>query len=211
MKSCSRCKQELPESNFYEREGGRLFSHCKKCVSKKQAAHYAENKDSKAQYGKSYYQANREKVLARCRAYRAKSKPAKRIRKANMKWLSAWKRLKRGQDVQFAIREKLRKQIWARLKRAGASKRATTIQLLGCSVQEFRKHMESLWKSGMAWNNHGKVWHIDHIRPLSSFDLTRLDQQLEAFHFSNTQPLFAFENLTKKDKWNFQDSTHTTK
>jgi hypothetical protein len=52
----------------------------------------------------------------------------------------------------------------------------------------------------MTWENYGPVWHVDHIRPCASFDLTDPAQQRECFHFSNLQPLFAAENLAKGDK-----------
>jgi hypothetical protein len=49
----------------------------------------------------------------------------------------------------------------------------------------------------MSWENAGSVWHIDHIRPVASFDLLDLDQQKLCFHYSNLQPLLAAENLAK--------------
>jgi hypothetical protein len=57
---------------------------------------------------------------------------------------------------------------------------------------------EKLWKPGMTWNNWArKGWHIDHIKPLSSFDLENREELLQACHHTNLQPLWWFENLEK--------------
>lgn len=57
-------------------------------------------------------------------------------------------------------------------------------------------HLESLFKPGMSWENHGE-WHIDHILPLASFDLTDEQQAAKACHYTNLQPLWASENMSK--------------
>lgn len=73
----------------------------------------------------------------------------------------------------------------------------------GCSVEAFRSHIESQFRDGMTWDNWGRgwggarEWHLDHIRPLASFDLTDLKQVAEACHYTNIQPLWASENRSK--------------
>jgi hypothetical protein len=80
-------------------------------------------------------------------------------------------------------------------------KAGSTLILLGCSISELRVHLEKQFRRGMTWKNYGPVWHIDHIRPCASFDLTVPEQQRECFNFSNLQPLFAVENIRKGDKF----------
>jgi hypothetical protein len=75
---------------------------------------------------------------------------------------------------------------------------STTDKLVGCSWQNLMNHLESQFQSGMTWKNYGK-WHIDHKRPCASFDLTDHAQQKECFHYTNLQPLWAKDNLTKGD------------
>jgi hypothetical protein len=70
---------------------------------------------------------------------------------------------------------------------------------IGCSLQELAGILESKFKLGMTWGNHGS-WHIDHIIPCSHFDLTQLEEQKKCFHFSNLQPLWAIENIVKSNK-----------
>ena len=79
------------------------------------------------------------------------------------------------------------------------SKSDSTINMLGCTINELWKHLESKFKPGMTKENHG-LWHVDHIRPCASFDLTKPKEQSKCFHYSNLQALWAKENLLKRDK-----------
>ena len=63
-----------------------------------------------------------------------------------------------------------------------------------------KKWIESQFVDGMSWDNHGE-WHIDHIRPCASFDLTDPEQQKECFNYKNLQPLWAKDNLSKGDRF----------
>ena len=74
------------------------------------------------------------------------------------------------------------------------------MELIGGSVLELMRHLEAMFKSGMSWDNYGK-WHIDHIRPCASFDLTEPGQQMLCFNWKNLQPLWAVENLVKSSKY----------
>ena len=77
----------------------------------------------------------------------------------------------------------------------------TAEDLLGCTVQHFKQHLEARFTTGMTWANHGNDgWHIDHIRPVSSFDLADAAQRQACFHFANTQPMWATENRKKGHK-----------
>jgi len=73
------------------------------------------------------------------------------------------------------------------------------MELVGCSIEELMKHIESQFTDGMSWENQGE-WHIDHVRPCASFDLTDEQQQRECFHYTNLQPLWAEDNLRKRAK-----------
>jgi hypothetical protein len=83
---------------------------------------------------------------------------------------------------------------------ARAKKEGRTIEFLGCTMLHARKHIEKQFRKGMHWNNHGTVWHIDHIVPLSKFDLTDAIQRKRANHFTNLQPLYVHENMSKGNK-----------
>ena len=74
-----------------------------------------------------------------------------------------------------------------------------TEKLLGCTFEYFIEYLQRLFKVGMTWKNYGK-WHIDHIKPCASFDLSKLEAQKKCFHYTNLQPLWAEENLKKGAK-----------
>jgi hypothetical protein len=73
------------------------------------------------------------------------------------------------------------------------------MKLIGCNIEQLKQHLQNQFKLGMSWDNHGK-WHIDHIRPCASFDLSKPEEQRKCFHYTNLQPLWAEENISKKDK-----------
>lgn len=87
------------------------------------------------------------------------------------------------------------------LKMHGKGNKSTrTMELIGCSMDFVLVHLESQFKPGMTWQNHGIFgWHVDHIIPCASFDLTNPEQQRKCFHYSNLQPLWAVDNLIKSD------------
>ena len=83
----------------------------------------------------------------------------------------------------------------------GAGKSASTAALIGCSFADLRKHLEAQFEPGMSWENHAPDgWHIDHILPCASFDLSDPLQQKQCFHFSNLRPMWAFKNRAKGKK-----------
>lgn len=80
-------------------------------------------------------------------------------------------------------------------------KKETAKELLGCYPEELKVYLEAKFKKGMSWNNWSyRGWHIDHIIPIASFDLTDIKQQKKAFHYTNLQPLWRKENMLKSDK-----------
>lgn len=98
----------------------------------------------------------------------------------------------------------IRTRISNAVKRRNAPKFYRKDDFLGCSPKKLVEHLESQFDSKMKWENHGDYWHIDHIRPMSSFDLSNRDEQLLCSHYTNLQPLKASENLSKSDKWDGQ-------
>lgn len=102
-------------------------------------------------------------------------------------------------DKEFALMKSIRNRVDLAIKRYGVTKKDRTLVLVGCSVSELVKHIESRFVSGMSWDNRGK-WHLDHVIPVSAFDLNDPCQQEAAFHYTNLQPLWARDNLSKKDK-----------
>ena len=183
-----------------------------KLVAKSKVYHKAysiANKEKLVAKNKAYREANKEKRLETCRKYREKNKEkllkqakiyrAKNQEKMNMNNRYRNKHLRKT-DSNFKLKELLRGRAYKALVLNEATKSAPTLELLGSSVPYVRKHLESQFVDGMSWDNHGK-WHIDHIRPCASFDLTDPEQQKECFNYKNLQPLWAEDNLSKGDRF----------
>lgn len=167
-----------------------------------------KNADRKRMMDKNYYEKNKEKHYLANKTYRELNKEKvqlyeKNYREVNKKKLLthnlAYVKERRKIDVQFKLSLSLR----ARLNKAvrGNYKGGSAVKDLGCSIEELKRYLESKFQDGMTWDN-WKIngWHIDHIKPLASFDLTDRNQFIQACHYTNLQPLWAKENLLKGDK-----------
>lgn len=108
-------------------------------------------------------------------------------------------RIRYVEDPEYAIKCRLRARLRAALQVKDYEKLAGYDELIGCSPLDLALHIESKFADDMAWSNMGE-WHIDHIRPLSSFDLSTREGQLAASHYTNLQPLWAADNLSKGAK-----------
>lgn len=116
--------------------------------------------------------------------------------KENARWMARYWR-----NPQVKLRSLFRSRIRTCLTKTSTPRCARSVELLGCSVDEARQHIETKFQAGMAWTNHGTAWHVDHIRPCASFDLTDPVQQRACFHYTNLQPLWAIDNLIKGASW----------
>lgn len=111
------------------------------------------------------------------------------------------KRERRKDDPNYKIMASVRSRLIQAIKGRRKSKR--TAEILGARIEVVRAHIESQFQDGMTWENWGRgwhgarEWHLDHIKPLASFDLTDPEQLATAAHYTNLQPLWAVENLRK--------------
>lgn len=102
-------------------------------------------------------------------------------------------------DPNFKLKLRLRTRLNNALK--NNQKSGSAVKDLGCSIEELKSYLESKFLPGMTWENWSKHgWHIDHIVPLASFDLSDPDQFLKACHYTNLQPLWWKDNLKKSGK-----------
>lgn len=160
----------------------------------------------------------RQRVL--CRRWRKENKD--RQRELTKQWIAthsdrhralklAWHKRQMRESPRYRIRQALGKMVIDCLGRK--RNRSRTIDLLGCSIEQFIAHLESLFQPGMNWQNHGRdpgQWSIDHVRPCASFDLTDKTQVAECFHYSNLRPLWHSENCSKQSlfngkRWTYKD------
>lgn len=117
--------------------------------------------------------------------------------------ISSWK-LKN--DPQFKLHVRLNQRISDVLKRQGVAKASKTVDLIDAEIVHFKAYLAANWAEGMSWENYGRDgWHVDHIRPCASFDLTDEDQQLVCFNWRNLRPMWAAENISKSDNYDPMD------
>jgi len=102
-------------------------------------------------------------------------------------------------DINFRILTVCRTRTLRALK--GFTKSASTMELIGCTPDKLRRHIESKFEPWMTWENQGLGgWDIDHIKACANFDLTDPEEQHACFHWSNLQPLEHIENIRKGAK-----------
>lgn len=158
-------------------------------LKKQKAQHHLNNKDKYNSLSKDWYFKNIDR----------KKQYIKDNKEKFSKIFNDRRRERYSSDINYKIATNLRNRIKSALRRKSNKSKSST--LLGCSIQELKLHLESKFKQGMSWDNYNyRGWHIDHIKPCASFDLTKLEEQKKCFHYTNMQPLWAFENLSKGAK-----------
>jgi len=155
--------------------------------------HNEENKERRRAIWKNYYSNNREDILLKHSWYCSR----------NREIINQYVRDRRRNDIEFRVTSVLRKRLGRALKSQGAKKADHTKSMIGCSVPDLIRHIESLFLPGMSWGNYGKNgWHIDHIVPCAKFDLTDPNEQRICFNYANLQPLWGPDNLRKNSFYN---------
>jgi len=171
------------------KEQRRAFYIKRRRIENKSPIYFKMRKARINQYAKKYSRKNRHKIAKRQRKYYLDHIGKEELERRQI--------IKQIKSLNRKLANNLRIRILHALK--GKDKSMATLKLLGCSIEQFKKHLQSLFKLGMTLENHGE-WHIDHIRPCSSFDLSDPKQQSVCFHYTNLQPLWARENLKKHAK-----------
>lgn len=171
-KTCTQCKISKSITEFYRKPT--IKSACKKCFNSK-AMEYQKSSPVRASYWKNY---------RKTESYRKYQRDYKK---------KIGHRLTEDNKLANGLRNRLRKAL------KSSQKTGSAVRDLGCSIPELKAYLEVRFQPGMNWGNYGK-WHIDHIKPLSSFDLTNREELLKACHYTNLQPLWAKDNLEKSAK-----------
>ena len=199
-KDCTICNKEFPATVEYFTKNSKckngVGSYCKSCQKRYRSEYFQKNKEKELQQSKSYYhnniEQNREEYRDRYRKWYKKNQKKIQVGQTILR------RNKRRNNLKYRLACNLRNRLNKFLKKIDRSE--STMSLLGCDLEYLTNHLANQFTIGMVWDNYGK-WHIDHIRPISSFDLSDPAQTKECFHYSNLQPLWAIDNLKKSDLW----------
>lgn len=107
-------------------------------------------------------------------------------------------------NIQFRLSQVMRVRVRDALD--GKTKSTSTTDLVGCTVEELKNHLGTLFEKEMNWDNFG-AWHIDHILPCKMFNLALESEQRKCFHWSNLQPLWAKDNIRKGGTFDPEEDT----
>jgi hypothetical protein len=167
---CRICKIDKSLDNFYKttRHKSGYETRCKSCkneyitknITPKHREYYRE-------YTKKWMKDNLDRKQEYEKQY----------------WKSKYKK-----DINFTLRHLLRSHFYRLINKNNKNKNIN--DLIGCDIEQLKQHLESQFKPEMNWNNHKIIWEIDHIKPISLFNLTDIEQQKQCFHYTNLQPLF---------------------
>ena len=151
--------------------------------------YYLDNKEKANEKNKQRYLNNKEKIKEQCKQYRLNNK--EKINKREI--------YKKKIDPLYKLSYNLRTRIYFAIKSKSWNKNNTTAEILGCDFETVKKHLENQFIDNMSWDNHGLFgWHIDHIKPLAK--ATTQEELYKLCHYTNLQPLWAADNLSKGAK-----------
>ncbi len=212
-KYCPKCRVVKLISDFHRNKARAdgLASYCKICMKDFKHGTYLKYKDSYLKQSALRYSKNRDRLLQLRKLRHARNKESDNIQNAEYYARNREKILSRMQekykdgglekiksryenDIQYRLSNNLRSRLRLALK--NNQKLGSAVLDLGCSVGELKEYLEGKFQPEMSWNNYGD-WHIDHVLPLSSFDLTNEEEFKKACHYTNLQPLWAEDNLKK--------------
>lgn len=159
-------------------------------------AYIERNKELIREYQKKYREKNKEKQ----REYQKEYRKIKRI--DSKKYAVARNdsiRKRYATDVNYRLKRIIRSMVSRTCKTLKVIKSKKSLKYIGCTPAELKQYIESKFKPGMTWDNHGiHGWHLDHIKPISKF----LSEEIHlANHYTNLQPLWAKENLSKHNNY----------
>ena len=229
-KQCTGCKEVKELSEFYYiKKSNNYRSACKLCLNKQHKLYSQENKEKLKEYRKLHYQENKDKIkeyrqenkdkikqynklykqenndeikeynkLYRQQENKDKKKENYKLyRQENKDKINKYRRERNKTDVIYNIKNRIRSRICEAFTKKGYTKKSKTYQILGADFEIVKKHIERQFVKGMSWYNR-EEWHIDHIIPLASANTE--EELIKLNHYTNLQPLWAEDNLSKNDK-----------
>ena len=188
-KVCSKCILVLSMDDFNKDIKGKYgrSAICREC----RKIYRRANSERTKEYNAKYQKENVEKIKKLKEDYREGNK--EKIAKYHKEYCKN----RYNNDIEYKIGVNLRRRVSKMIRRE--QRAGSAVRDLGCTLGYFKKHIESMFDNKMKWDNYGE-WHIDHIKPLSKFNLSNREQFLEAANYKNLQPLWAADNIRKGNK-----------
>ena len=194
-KECNDCKKDL-HLKFFHKSKIRKDGHndvCQVCMSARHRSWYAKNKEKRLRQIDNYRKDKKDVINSKARESYVKN------RKANIERTVRYKKIRYETDPLYRLIALARSATTRAFKKINETKTKKSTQLLGCSFDKLKAHIESLFTEGMSWDLIGSRIHIDHIKPLA---LARTKKDIEELcHYTNLQPLWAEDNIKKGAKY----------
>lgn len=210
-KICCKCKIEMSVNMFGKLKSSKdgLRYDCKICrkiyrennsekINNNLKDYYKNNKDILKEKHKIYREKNKEIISIQRKEYRNREDIKEKIKQKNIDYLPIRKetiKQKRKTDIDFRMKEVLR----SKMQKFLQNRKTSYVKLVGCSLDFFKKWISYRFDKIMNWDNFGKVWEIDHILPISSFNMNEESHKKICFHWTNLQPLNIKENRNKSN------------
>lgn len=196
MKKCCKCKIEK-DLNLFNKNKNLKFGRHGTCIECRKI-YNTKNKEKIAKSCADYYKINQDKLKECRKEYRLINiSKIKDYKSSHKKERNIQLRQRYLDDINYKLATNLRCRLYSILK--SNAKIGSAVKNLGCSIEFLKQYLESKFQEGMSWENYGN-WHIDHILPLSKFDLTNREQFLKVCNYTNLQPLWAIDNIKKGNK-----------
>jgi hypothetical protein len=182
----------LKEKNISVGSSGRKYKGGKRESDKR---HYKKNKEKRLSYHKNWYEQNKEHRKQYIKEYREKNKDKIREIKRN------YEKTRKANDPIYKLINNFRTAIYQVLKENNVQKNGHYFDILKYSPENLIEHLENKFKDNMTWDNYGE-WHVDHIKPISSFQITEIGDKefMSCWSLENLQPLWGKENIRKSNK-----------
>lgn len=214
-KVCRKCGIEKNISEFGKHKVSKdgLLSKCKVCNNMRSVEYRKNNPQKVLELTRNWTKKNPDWVYKRHKKWRLEN--PEKVKELREEWLKKnpekrkeyrknynprkkeQKKERRENDPLFHIVEKVRTRLWKYLKVFNIKKNNRTFDIVGCTPEFLKEHLEKQFRDGMSWENRSE-WHIDHIVPLSS--ASSEEELYKLCHYTNLQPLWAEENLKKSNK-----------
>jgi hypothetical protein len=197
-KICSTCKTLKSITSFSKRKTSKdgCRGECKSCVNAYNKKYKSDNRLLIHEYNKKYHEDNKCILNPRRQTYRKENKELIRLQRREHD--RKYKNKRKATDPLYRFKLNVGSLIRNYISKKGFIKNTKTIEILGCTYDEFKDHIEKQFTEGMSWDNRSE-WHLDHIKPIS---LATTEEEIIALnHYTNFQPLWAEDNLKKSNKF----------
>ena len=193
--------------DFFWKKRGNFTAVCVTCSKEMNKLRYSQNRDCFLLQKREYTLKNKDIIKIRNQKQYLKNREQrleyqKNYNKENKEILRPKMAARAIKKYHSDIFYKIKSNLSIRMRKFFKKNGSRTVDFIGCSIDELKCHLESKFQDGMSWDNYGlHGWHVDHIRPCTSFDLSKREEQEKCFHYTNLQPLWAIDNIKKSNKW----------